>query len=64
MKYIIRKYQVIYQPGQRDRSNLIVPIVTDDLESVRARIKMKYTAPGLACIGINFEFDEINIDSV
>lgn len=62
MKYIIRKYQVIYLSGQRDRVTPVIPIVTDDIESVRARIKMKYKAPGMACIGVNFEFDELNID--
>lgn len=59
-KYTIRKYQVIYQNGNRDKVNLEVPIHTDNLENVRAKLKMKHTSVGIRCVGLNMEVDEMN----
>lgn len=64
MKHVIKKYQVVYSSGNRDKVNLEVPIVTNDLEATRTKIRMKHTGRGITCVGVNFDYDEINTDSV
>lgn len=59
-KYTIRKYQVIYQDGNRDKVNLETPIHTDDLEAARAKLKIKHTGLGKRCVGLNLDYDELN----
>lgn len=60
MKYIIRKYYVIYQNGNRDKVNLETPIHTDDVEATRTKLKMKHTGLGKKCVGLNMDYDELN----
>lgn len=59
-RYIIRKIQIVYADGSRDRSTLSNPIHTDDKEATRTRLKMKYTSAGLKCVGVNLDYDEFN----
>ena len=61
MKYIFRKYQVIYSSGCRDKVNLGVPIETDNLEKLRAELKIKHTHHGMKCVGVNLDYDEIKV---
>lgn len=63
-KYIIRRIQIIYANGCRDRSTLSNPIHTDNKEAVRAKLKMKYTTVGMKCIGVNLDYDEFNDDGL
>lgn len=60
MKYTVRKYQVIYADGSRDRVNLEYPIRTDDYELTRAKLIVKHTGIGKQCKTINMEYDELN----
>lgn len=59
MKYRINKYQAVYADGCRDSIKLGKPIYTDDIESERARLKMKHTSIGLKCVGINLDYEEL-----
>ncbi len=60
MEYIIKKYQVIYKSGNRDKVILAIPIKTKDIESVRIKLRMKHNTLGLVCKGINLEYEELN----
>lgn len=59
-RYIIRKVQILYADGSRDRSTLSNPIHTNDKEAVRAKLRMRYTTIGMKCIGVNLDYDEFN----
>lgn len=59
-RYIIRKIQIIYADGSRDRSTLSNPIHTDDKEAVRAKLKIRHTSVGMKCVGVNLDYDELN----
>lgn len=59
-KYTIRKYQVIYDNGNRDKVNLEVPIHTNNYEAERAKLIMKHSGHGKRCIGLNMDYDEMN----
>lgn len=59
-KYIIRKYQVIYSNGSRDKVNLEIPICTCDKEAVRGKLKIKHSGHGITCVGVNLDYDELN----
>lgn len=61
-KYIIRKIQVIYSDGSRDKVTLMPPIATNDKEAVRTRLLMRYNSLGKHCKGVNLEMDEFNDD--
>lgn len=62
MKYTINNYQVIYESGARDKIKLDVPIYTDDIETERAKLKMKHTSHGRRCVGCNLDYVEHNIE--
>lgn len=59
-RYIIKKVQILYADGSRDRSTLSNPIHTNDKEAVRTKLKMRYTSIGKKCIGVNLDCDEFN----
>ena len=59
-KYTIKKYQVIFQNGNRDKVNLEIPIHTNDIEAARAKLMAKHTGLGLKCVGLNMDYDEYN----
>lgn len=63
-KYTIRRLQLIYSNGCRDKINLTKPIRTNDKESVRAKLVMKYTTAGMRCVGVNLDYDEFNEDEL
>ena len=60
MKYVINGYQTIYDNGNRDKIKLTMPISTDDIESVRTKLKNKHSGIGKKCIGLNLDYTEIN----
>lgn len=60
MKYLIRKYQVFYDDGSRDKVILWTPILSSDIETTRAKLTIKHTCIGKACKGVNIEYEEIN----
>lgn len=57
MRYRINKYQVVYDNNTRDSVKLYVPIVTDDYESERAKLKNKHQGIGKKAIGINLDYE-------
>lgn len=62
MKYKINKYQTIYSCGSRDTIKLDCPIYTNNIETVRAKLKMKHSVLGMKCIGVNLDYVELNED--
>lgn len=60
MKYVINGYQTIYDNGNRDKIKLTMPISTDDIESVRTKLKNKHSGIGKKCIGLNLDYTEVN----
>lgn len=62
MKYTIKAYQVIYDTGHRDKVNLDVPIVTDDVETERTKLIMEHSGIGKKCIGLNLDTVKHNIN--
>lgn len=62
MKYKIIKYQAVYADACRDSIKLDVPIYTDDIESVRTKLKMKHSGIGKKCIGVDLDYEEFNND--
>ena len=59
MKYRINKYQVIYDNGNRDSVKPLYPIVIDDYETERTKLKNKHHGIGKKAVGINFDYEEI-----
>lgn len=55
MKYLIKKYQVVYVGGCRDTINLNPQILTVDPEAFRMEKKNEYPE----CIGINLTYIEV-----
>ena len=64
MIYRIKGYQVVYSDECRDKVNLEIPIVTEDKESERAKIKAKHSGLGIVCKGVNLDYDELNHESL
>lgn len=62
MKYLIKKYQVIYSTGARDKVTLDMPVLTNDIHSFRAKLMMRLSSPGVEVKGMNLEYDEINTE--
>ena len=59
MKYRINKYQVVYDDNSRDTIKQFEPIVTNDYESVRVKLKSKHTGIGKRAVGINLDYEEL-----
>lgn len=59
MRYRINKYQVVYDNNTRDSVKLYVPIVTDDYEAERTKLKNKHQGVGKKAIGINLDYEEL-----
>ena len=59
MKYRINKYQVVYEDNARDNVKLFIPILTDDYEAARAKLKAKHQGAGKRVAGINLDYEEL-----
>lgn len=59
MKYRINKYQVVYDDNSRGIIKPFEPIVTNDYESVRVKLKSKHTGIGKRAVGISLDYEEL-----
>ena len=57
--YQITGYQAIYQNGTRDNVKLLVPVLTENLDSYRKHTMHKY-----GCTNVNLAYVEIPIDEI
>lgn len=58
MKYRINKYQVVYDDNSRDTIKPFEPIITNDYESVRVKLRNKHSGMGKRAVGINLDYEE------